>query len=189
MSDYGSDSISRNVERIFTGDYVYPNWFSKKKYYFYKQVLNRLKKLRYIHSQSAKYYEKLNLKIFAPSITITAISGVASFLSTSDFIGNETQTAFGISVGILASISAMLQSLASTCKYNAKAEAHRFAAEEYNKLTVRLKFEMEMPNEEDFTDNLEKEILEIKNKCKYFPPQFIIEEWKKKKILSTKKNI
>ena len=94
MSDYGSDSISRNVERIFTENYVYPNWFSKKKYYFYKQVLNRLKKLRYIHSQSAKYYEKLNFRIFAPSISITAISGIASFLSTSDFIGNETQTAF-----------------------------------------------------------------------------------------------
>ena len=37
---------------------------------------------------------------------------------------------------------------------------------------------MEMPNEEDFVDKLEKEILDIQNKCNYFVPQFVVDEWR-----------
>ena len=37
---------------------------------------------------------------------------------------------------------------------------------------------MDMPNEEDFVDKLEKEILDIQNKCNYFVPQFIVDEWR-----------
>lgn len=171
-------SIS-SVERVFPHEYIYPEWFTKKKYKFYETVEVRLKKLRYIHSRSSEYYEKLNLWIFAPSISITALSSIGSFLSTSDFIGNN-QSVFGVTVGVLASISAMLQSLASSCKYSAKAEAHRGAADQYNKLLVRLQFEMEMPNEENFTDQIEIDILEVHNKCNYFPPTFIIDEWRMK---------
>lgn len=171
-------SIS-SVERVFPHEYIYPEWFTKKKYKFYETVEFRLKKLRYIHSRSSEYYEKLNLWIFAPSISITALSSIGSFLSTSDFIGNS-QSVFGITVGVLASISAMLQSLASSCKYSAKAEAHRGAADQYNKLLVKLQFEMEMPNEENFTDQIEIDILEVHNKCNYFPPTFIIDEWRMK---------
>ena len=38
---------------------------------------------------------------------------------------------------------------------------------------------MEMPNEETFIEQLEKDILEIHNKCNYFAPQFIINKYKK----------
>ena len=171
-------SIS-SVERVFPNEYIYPEWFTKKKYKFYETVEVRLKKLRYIHSRCSEYYEKLNLWIFAPSISITALSSIGSFLSTSDFIGNS-QSVFGVTVGVLASISAMLQSLASSCKYSAKAESHRGAADQYNKLLVKLQFDIEMPNEENFTDQIEIDILEVHNKCNYFPPTFIIDEWRMK---------
>jgi hypothetical protein len=55
-------SIS-SVERVFPHEYIYPEWFTKKKYKFYETVEVRLKKLRYIHSRSSEYYEKLNLWI------------------------------------------------------------------------------------------------------------------------------
>ena len=70
----------------------------------------------------------------------------------------------------------------------AKEDAHRMAAEEYNKLGVKLKFEMEMPNEEDFADNLEQQILEIQNKCNYFfAPQHIVEKIRKKNCHKSQK--
>ena len=47
-----------------TNKYVYPEWFSKKKYDFYQKIMYRLKKLRYIHSRSAEYYGNLNIKFF-----------------------------------------------------------------------------------------------------------------------------
>ena len=85
----------------------------------------------------------------------------------------------------------MLQSLGSAYRFSAKEEAHRHT-EEYNKLGVKIRFEIEMPNEEDFTDKLEMEILDIQNKCRYFAPQFIIEKYsknKKKKIKKMKRNL
>lgn len=178
MSDTSS---SKSIERVFSSEYIYPEWFTEKKYHFYKKILERLKKLRYVNSRAGEYYSRMSMYVFGPSILITAVSGIASFLSTSDFMSDETQTAFGISVGVMASISTMLQSVASVCQFNAKNDAFRTAADEYNKLIVRVKFEMEMPDEPDFTNDLEKQILEIQNKCKHLPPQFILNEYTKKK--------
>lgn len=186
MSDTSS---SKSIERIFTEQYIYPDWFTEKKYHFYKKILDRLKKLRYVHSRAGEYYSRMSFYVFGPSIGITAISGIASFLSTSEFVDEQTQTAFGISVGVMASISTMLQSVASVCQFNAKNDAFRTAADEYNKLIVRVKFEMEMPDEPDFANDLEKNILEIQNKCKYLPPQFILNEWTKKKKNDTMEDL
>jgi hypothetical protein len=181
ISSTCSSCSSISAQKIFTTEYIYPHWFHKKKYIFYETMLLRLEKMRFLHSRSSIYYDRCYLYMFSPSILITALSSIFSFLSTSEYINDDTQNAFGITVGILASISAMLQSTVSACKFNTKSEAHRLVAEQYNRLIVRIKFEMEMPNEENFTNDLENEILDIQNKCNYFVPQFIIKEWKKEK--------
>ena len=177
MSDISIKSDISNS--LFSDTYEYPKWFNKKKYVFYNKILKRLQRLSVLHSQSSQYYEKRHFYIFAPSITITALSGIASFLSTSQYISEKTQNAFGIGVGIVASISSVLQSLAGACQYSAKQEAHRTVAEQYNNLIISIKFEIEMPNEEDFTDKLEILILDIQSKCNYFVPQFIIDNYDK----------
>jgi hypothetical protein len=182
MSDISIKSDISNS--LFVDNYEYPKWFNKKKYIFYNKILQRLQRLSYLHSRASQYYESMNFKIFAPSITITALSGIASFLSTSQYIDASTQNGFGIGVGIVASISSVLQSLAGACQYSAKKEAHRTVAEQYNNLIISIKFEIEMPNEEDFTDKLESQILDIQSKCNYFVPQFIVDEYDKKKQLN-----
>ena len=174
MSSASSDS---SISRVFQERFIYPKWFTKQKYKFYEKLEDRLKKLRYIHTRSAEHYEKMNFYIFGPSISITALSGIASFLSTSDFIETEARNGLGVTVGVLASISSMLQALASASKYHAKIESHRGAADQFNTLLTRLRFEMELPNEENFSDDIEKQIIEIKNKCNFYPPQFIIDEY------------
>jgi len=188
MSDI---SIKSNISNsLFTDTYVYPPWFNKKKYIFYNRILERLQRLSSLHSRASQYYEKMNFNIFAPSIAITALSGIASFLSTSQYVSTGAQNGFGIGVGIVASISSVLQSLAGACQYSAKKEAHRTVAEQYNNLIISIKFEIEMPNEEDFTDKLEEQILDIQSKCNYFVPQFIVEQYdKKKKLENTKKTV
>lgn len=175
-------SSTSSLKRNFLKEYVYPDWFTAKKYNFYEKMLKRLDKLTYVHSTSAEYYSRLNMRIFGPSITITAFSSIASFMSTASFMDDGMRNGFAVTVGVLATVSTMMQSLASALGYSAKVEAHRQAAEEYNKLIVRLKFEMEMPNEEGFCDDMETQILEIQNKCKYFPPQFIVSQYDKMKL-------
>ena len=178
MSDI---SINTNPDSdIFENVYKYPEWYNKKKYIFYNKMLARLKKLSYIHTRASQYYDKMNYYIFGPSITLTAISGIASFLSTSDFIDNEAQNSFGVAVGIIASISSVMQSIGGACQFSAKQEGHRSAAEQYNNLIVKTKFEIEMPNEENFADDLEAMILDIQGKCNFFPPQFIVDEYESK---------
>ena len=177
VSNYSSES---SISRVFQEKYIYPRWFTKQKYKFYEKLEDRLKKLRYVHSRSAEHYEKMNIYVFGPSITITALSGIASFLSTSNFIETEARNGLGVTVGVLASISSMLQAIASSSKYHAKIESHRSAADQFNSLLTRLRFEMELPNEENFTDEIKNQILEIKNKCNFFPPQFIIDEYQKR---------
>lgn len=188
-----STSKSSSVTRVFQNDFIYPDWLTKNHYKFYKKLQRRILKLKYVHSKSSVYYEKMNFYLFGPSITITAISSIGSFLSTSSFISESTQNIFGISVGVMASISAMMQSVASACKYNVKMEAHRTAAEQYDRLLTRLQFEMEVPNEKDFVNKFETEILDVQNKCNYFPPQFIIDSYPGEKdgdiVIPKKKSI
>ncbi len=182
-------SINMDINSdIFQETYKYPPWFSKKKYIFYSKTLERLQSLSDLHTISSQYYDKMHYYIIGPSIVITALSGIASFLSTSHMVTKEAQNAFGISVGVVASLSSVLQSISGACQFSAKKEAHRTVAEEYNKLLVALKFEIEMPNEEDFTDKLENQILDIQNKCNYFIPQFIVDNYKKKKQKNKKIN-
>jgi hypothetical protein len=170
-------------------DYEYPEWYNKKKYEFYKKIYKRLKLLINIHNESSNYYSSMDKYIFGPSIFITCVSGIASFLSTSQFIDSNDQTICGVMVGVLSSLATLLQSLGSAYRFSAKEEAHRHAAEEYDKLCVKLKFEIEMPNEEDFTDKLEQTILDIQNKCRYFAPQFITDKYQKKSIMIKEKKI
>jgi hypothetical protein len=169
-----SDTSSTN-SKMFSSSYIYPEWFTHKTYSFYKKKLDHLARLRYIHAESAVYYDKQHFKLYAPSIVITGLSGVASFLSSSSLFNDTTQTGLAIGVGVLASISAMIQSAASAVDYSTKAKLHREAGEEYEKLMTKVEFEMEMPNEPEFIDNLETIILDIQNKCKYAPPRHIIE--------------
>jgi hypothetical protein len=174
-----SDCSSIPDAKFFNEKYKYPVWFTRKKMIFHNKMLKRLKKLRFLHSRASQYYESMNIKLSAPSIIITALSGIASFLSTSQYVDEDSQNACGITVGVLASIASVFQAFTAACQYGAKREAHRTVAEQYNALIVKTKFEMEMPNEEDFVDKLEIAILEIDAKCNYFVPQFIINEWDK----------
>jgi hypothetical protein len=177
-----SDCSSIPDAKFFNEKYTYPPWFTRKKMIFHNKMLRRLKRLRFLHSRSSQHYEKMNIKLSAPSIVITALSGIASFLSTSQYVDADSQNACGITVGVLASIASVFQAFSAACQYGAKKEAHRTVAEQYNSLIVKTKFEMEMPNEEDFIDKLEQSILEIDSKCNYFVPQFIINEWEKQEI-------
>lgn len=176
LSSDSNDSAFNHMK----SDYSYPEWYNARTHKFYKKLYKRINDLVEVHNASSNYFSKMQKYIFGPSILITCLSGIGSFLSTSDLVEENSQNAFGITVGVLTSISTLLQSLGSAYRFSAKEDAHRMAAEEYNKLGVKLKFEMEMPNEEDFADNLEKQILEIQNKCNYFAPQHIVEKIRKK---------
>ena len=127
-----------------------------------------------------KINAKRNLMFVIPTIFITSISSMLSFLSSSNLFPNEKDYII-MSVGILTSMASITQALSSALAFNVKAEMFRKAADSYDKLITRIEFEMESPNEDDFLNKLEGKILAIKEECKYLPPEIEGEKVVKKK--------
>ena len=114
--------ISINIDidsNNFEDTYKYPEWFNKKKYIFYNKTLARIQEMSDLHTLSSQYFDKMHYYIIGPSVAITALSGIASFLSTSQFVTADAQNAFGISVGIVASLSTVLQSISGARQFSA----------------------------------------------------------------------
>ena len=131
-----------------------------------------------------KINAKRNLMLVIPTIFITSISSMLSFLSSSDLFPNEKDYII-MSVGILTSMASITQALSSALAFNVKAEMFRKAADSYDKLITRIEFEMESPNEDDFLNKLEGKILAIKEECKYLPPEIEGEKVVKKNNYQT----
>ena len=141
----------------------------------------RVKKERFVNNQASIYYGKLNTKFIIPSILITGFSSVASFLSSSDFFGEDGKAAFGIGVGVLTAGATIFQSLSSSYGFQVKHDSFQRAADAYDRLITKIDFEIYNPNEKfsEFCEELEADILKIKNDCKYLPPLSIYQMYKK----------
>lgn len=140
-----------------------------------EKLLDNLKIKYTIFSRSSQYYDRLNLKMICPAILISAFSSIASFMSTSDVLGDDSKQYFGITVGVLTVVSTMLQSISGSCSFNTKRDAFLNAADQCEKLITNVEFELEMPDEDkhEFFNKIETQLLEIQDKCKYLPPLFI----------------
>ena len=143
-----------------------------------RRLQERLNMQYRLHARASKYYEYLNLKFIGPAILISAFSSIASFLGTAGFMSTDARNYFGVCVGILTTISTMLQSISGSCSFNTKRDSFLAAADEYGKLITMVEFELAMPNEDkhEFFDRIEAAILEIQAKCKFIPPLFLVEE-------------
>lgn len=168
INDYRADYDSIDLTK-----YEYPTWFNQRTKHFYELTIERLKKLFRMNVETAKYYEKLNYYIFGPSITITAICSMASFLGSSEIMDDKSKTGFSLAVGILSVVSTAMQTIAGTCQYKSRSEAFRLSADRYEQLLTKLTFELNIPKTEDFLEKLEEEIVEVQNKNTYFPPEKI----------------
>ena len=87
------------------------------------KLLIRLKANQLINAKANEYYTRCNSKMVYPAIFISAVSSIASFMTTSSEINDNMKSAFGISVGIITTISTMMQAISSAAGYGTKAAA------------------------------------------------------------------
>lgn len=139
----------------------------------------RIKKERFLNNHASIYYSKQNSKFVIPGILITGISSVASFMATSDILGDDSKKGFSVGVGILTAGATILQSISSSFGFQSRAEQFQKAADSYDTLLTKIEFELANPNEDfnEFCNQVETDILAIKNDCKYLPPLFIHKLW------------
>jgi len=96
--------------------------------------------------KEANKYSKLDRLVSIPSIIITCVSGIAAVIATHD-VSDQAQNMIGISVGIMASISTMLQSMSKGYNFSAKADKFRKLSEEFTTYQNTLVGEMRSANE------------------------------------------
>ena len=94
-------------------DKVYKNPCSKHIIDLYKLLEHYCEVKKQTHWMSSKYYEKMERIFTIPSILITTLSGIASFIASTEVPGDTGQISLSISVGVMASISTLLQSFSN----------------------------------------------------------------------------
>jgi hypothetical protein len=162
---------------------------SERSKHFLTEYIDRLEELKWIHSRASEYYEKANLYITLPAILLTSISGVISLVSATGQPSSTFTYVSAISIGISASISSLFQTLSTTLQFSTKSDQHRNVADRYGKIITKIKFEFIDHSNEDFMTELENQILEVQNMCKFFPPIFLYDEYKNFKNKQTTQHI
>lgn len=143
---------------------------------FYQKFIDKINNKKNIHIKAAQYYEKKSKYFSIPTILLSSITSIGSFINSSELFNNNQKLYISLIIGIIGGCSTLLQSCNSNLKLETKAEIFRNAADQYENLVTKIQFETEFPNEIDFVNKLEKEILKIQNNCKYFPPDFLLNE-------------
>lgn len=139
---------------------------------FYEKIIKKINEKKDLHVKAAKYYEKKSKYFSIPILFLSSLTSIGSFMNTSELFNNNQKLYISLIIGIIGGCSTLLHSCSSNLKYESKYEIFRNAADQYENLITRILFENEFPNEKDFADKLEKEILKIQSNCKYFPPNF-----------------
>jgi hypothetical protein len=102
--------------------------------------------LAWIHQRAETFYSLRNNWISIPVIVLSTLSGTASVGSSSLFQG-ETQIS-SIVIGLVSIGVGILNTIASYFAFSRKAEAHRIAYLNYNKLFQTISVEMALPRAE-----------------------------------------
>ena len=141
-----------------------------------EHLQKKIEKLERDYKYSARRYGYYNRLISVPSIVITSLSSVFSFMSSSEFVSKETKDYCVITVALLTTLATMLQTINTSCEFNVKKLKFTEATQEFNHISDRIFFESQNPNEENFVDVIEKEIEKVKNQCKFIPLEKKIKE-------------
>lgn len=189
-----ANAANKNDDRSFTSNMTIQqriadsDTLSERSKHFLTEYIERLEELKWIHSRSSEYYEYRNLIMTLPSILLTSVSGILSLMSTSSYTSERFHYNTSITIGIIAAISSVFQTLSSTLNFATKCELHRNVADKYDKIITNIKFEFIDHSDDNFIKELEKQILDVQNMCKYFPPMKFYEKYKifKKKEQSHK---
>jgi len=177
------ESANNNIEVISSksSDTIKISRTIKNKIYYY--LLGELIKNQYVYSKASEYYRIMNLKFVIPSLLLSSISSILAFVSTSSSISSNEKDIYGLTVGVIASVSSLIQSINSNLGFSARNELFEKCSDEYAKLIIKVEFEMLAPNEnhQEFINSIEEQMNKIQQTCKYFPPQFITDDYLKNK--------
>lgn len=141
-------------------------------------LLKKLRKYRWCHNHTSKYYSNRNKLFTIPPIIFSSAS---SFVILEQ---HENSTTHYLSA-VLSMLSAMVSGVSLHLGFNAKSECHLMSANSYDelitKIDIYINFKQDKEDEESETrliEELEERILKIKGCNKYQIPQWVYDEYK-----------
>jgi len=149
-----------------------------------QRLLGEVTTRQNMYVTAAQHFDKINNKTYVvPSIMITAFASFVSFVSSHSLIPGTIRTLLALFVGFLGTIATIISAMGSAYKYDTKAEMFRMAAGEYRLLNTMITSEMRKdPDGEGASwdvlyTKIEKTIIELQKKMKFFPPQGLVAQW------------
>lgn len=133
------------------------------------RLYKKVQKMEKDYKFSARRYSRYALIMSVPSIVLTSLSSIFSFMGSSEYVDKDVKDYCIVTVAFLTTFSTMLQTINASCEFNVKKLKFTEATQELNHILDRIFFEKESPNEENFIDVIEKEIETVKNNCKFIP--------------------
>lgn len=144
---------------------------------------------RECHYMAATYYKKMHRLFVIPSIFITALSGILSFLASSSNMTSDDQFKINVTVGSVSALSTIIQGLSTNFGYGTMADAHQNAVESYDQLLNKVKFQRLQALEADgetagseWLKEIEKQITETKQRCKYIIPSWVERRYYRRRV-------
>lgn len=152
------------------------------------KLLAKLKNLQACHTDASYHFSRLHMLIQLPSIFLSGISSVISFISTSYFVQDSvvSQKSLELCVGIITSLVVILTSMSTALHYSAKKESHHIAASSIETLVRKTEFELIEPDQENFVNLMEEQLLSIQSKLNFVMPQWITDKHGDKDMKFTK---
>ena len=143
-----------------------------KRTYSLEDTLKKMRKYRWLHKTASEHYDKMNSIIIGPTILLSAVTTVLSVASINPIV-----------LAAIAGLSTTLLGLSTYLKLNSKQTSHLISAEGFDNLVTMIDFEIKFPDQDikTFAGNIETKILEIKKSSHFLPPEFIYNQYLKKK--------
>ena len=140
-----------------------------------QDLLKKLRKYRWCHNKTSKYYSNRNKLFTIPPIILSSAS---SFV----ILENDKSDTTHYLSAVLSMLSAMLSGVSLHLGFNAKSECHLMSANSYDELITKIdifiRFKQDNKNEEKkLIEELEERILKIKTCNKYQIPQWVFDEY------------
>jgi len=112
---------------------------------YLRETAERAHGLAWIHKQSESRFSQFSTYLTLPTIVLSSLTGAASFSSGSLF-GSSSYASVG--VGIASLTVAVLNTIGGFFRWNARSEAHRISALQYDKLFRWICVQLALPRDE-----------------------------------------
>lgn len=143
----------------------------------YLEIFKTKKKIYIAAAQRERYY---GLIVSIPLGILILAEAILAFITASDMVSDDDRKIWSLITGIVGIIVVGFQGFFARFKFTVREEMFRQAAEQYEAVVVSLRTRRYDPNNNDFKEKLEKKLLKIREKCKYFPSISLIQHYEEK---------